>query len=71
MLEITMYQLKYCEIWDEYWYHGSVYENESDATAAGEMLDAEEYVWLVNPVTVYLRNTHAARRAYQDGSLPL
>ena len=42
-----------------------------EAYAAGKALDQEEYTWYVDPVTVYLRNTHAARRAYQDGSLPL
>ena len=71
MVEKTMYQLRYCEVWDEYWYSGDIYETEADAYAAGKDLDQEEYTWYVDPVTVYLRNTHAARRAYQDGSLPL
>lgn len=55
MIEITMYQLRFCEVWDEYWYSGDIYETEADASAAGDALDQEEYIWTVDPVTVYLR----------------
>lgn len=55
MIEITMYQLRYCDVWDDYWFSGYIYETEADASAAGDTLNQEEYIWVVDPVTVYLR----------------
>lgn len=55
MLEITMYQLRYSDVWDDYWFSGDIYETEADASAAGKTLNQEEYIWAVDPVTVYLR----------------